>query len=146
MKKKCELELVRKYFKRGYTIGTLLVDGVYECDTLEPQWRDYANGEEKVKGKSAIPAGRYKIHMRSDGRHGFTVPQLNDVPMFSGIQIHPGNTADDTAGCILVGENKRVGKVINSISRFSKLMQKLLDCYCQCREIWITIRDERKNN
>ena len=129
--KKIELKLERVGYRQHYTIGHLYVNGVYQCDTLEPTWRDYAHGEEKVKGESAIPEGTYQIWLRSNGKFGFTVPQLIDVPMFKGVQIHPGNTFTDTQGCILVGTNSHVGKVVRSMSAFSKLMQKLFDAQFQ---------------
>ena len=55
----------------------------------------------------------------------FILPLILDVPNFSGIRIHSGNTENDTEGCILVGENKVIGKVINSRIIFNKLMSKL---------------------
>lgn len=123
--KKIVVKVLRVGYREHYTIGHLYLDGVYQCDTLEPRWRDYANGEEKVAGESAIPEGTYPMIMRSGGRHGFTVPQLCGVPNFTAVQIHPGNTWKDTSGCILVGLNVKPGKVLNSRMTFSLLFDKL---------------------
>lgn len=120
-----ELVLERKWKKKGYTIGVLSYKGDRMCDTLEPQWRDYKNGEEKIKYVSAIPEGRYQIRFAWSNKKKKLMPYLLHVPMFEGIMIHTGNTARDTAGCILVGENTQVGKVLNSTSTFQKIRQLL---------------------
>lgn len=142
--KKIELRLERVGYRAHYTIGHLYVDGVYECDTLEPTWRDYENGEEKVKGESAIPEGTYKMFLRSNGKWGFTVPQLIDVPMFKAVQIHPGNTFTDTQGCILVGQNAHVGKVVNSRVAFSKLFHKLFKAHSKGWSMEISVVQKYK--
>lgn len=120
-----ELVLERKWKKKGYTIGILSCKGVRLCDTLEPQWRDYKNGEEKIKYVSAIPEGRYQIRFAWSNKKQQLMPYLLHVPMFEGIMIHIGNTARDTAGCILVGENRQVGMVLNSTCTFQKIRQLL---------------------
>lgn len=107
------LILKRLYLKTDYTIGKLYMDGKYFCDTLEDQVRDLTK-EKKIPGKTAIPAGTYEIVVNMSPRFKRKLPRLLDVPGFDGILIHRGNTAEDTAGCILVGENRERGKVINS--------------------------------
>jgi hypothetical protein len=119
-----EFSLVRKYFNENYTIGKLSVDGVFLCETLEDCVRDLHDrnhdgdftdtGEGKVYGKTAIPYGRYEIKMIYWPKHKRQCPMLQDVPGFTGIFIHAGNTAEDSEGCILVGENKEKGKVLYS--------------------------------
>ena len=107
------LTLKRLYLKTDYTIGKLYMDGKYFCDTLEDQVRDLTK-ERKIPGRTAIPAGVYEIVVNVSPRFKRKLPRLLDVPGFDGILIHRGNTAEDTAGCILVGENRERGKVINS--------------------------------
>ena len=107
------LILKRLYLKTDYTIGKLYMDGKYFCDTLEDQVRDLTK-ERKIPGRTAIPAGVYEIVVNVSPRFKRKLPRLLDVPGFDGILIHRGNTAEDTAGCILVGENRERGKVINS--------------------------------
>ena len=107
------LILKRLYLKTDYTIGKLYMDGKYFCDTLEDQVRDLTK-EKKIPGKTAIPAGTYEIVVNVSPRFKRKLPRLLDVPGFDGILIHRGNTAEDTAGCILVGENRERGKIINS--------------------------------
>lgn len=108
------LLLKRKIKGDTYTIGTLYVNGEKFCDTLEDRVRDLAGGESKVPGETAIPEGRYRVIVNRSPKFGRDLPRLLDVPMFEGVLIHRGNTAEDSAGCILVGENKVKGKVINS--------------------------------
>ncbi len=115
------LRLKVRYFGREYSIGTLYVDGVRFCDTLEDPVRDYNRdgdlndrGEGKMYGRTAIPFGKYRVIVNRSPRFRRELPRLLEVPHFEGILIHRGNSAKDTSGCILVGENKVKGRVINS--------------------------------
>lgn len=97
------LVLERKLRLSDRTLGVLKINGVYYCNTLEPTYRDYANGEKKVTGKSCIPAGTYRIELRKSNKFKEYRAFLLNVPMFEGVLIHEGNTPKDTAGCILLG-------------------------------------------
>ncbi len=128
-----KLTLKRIALRPTYTIGRLYVDGKYFCDTLEDTVRDlnkdgkFDNGEKKVYAKTAIPYGTYEIKWTYSPRFKKYTPQLINVPSFEGIRIHAGNTSADTEGCILLGENKQVGKVLNSratINKFYPLIKK----------------------
>lgn len=105
------IEVKRKYLKKDYTIGKLYIDGRYVCDTLEDEVRPLG---EKVYGKTAIPVGTYKLRWAYSAKFKRYLPRLIDVPYFKGVLIHPGNIIADTEGCILPGENKHKGMVINS--------------------------------
>lgn len=111
-----KLTLKRIAKRDTYTIGRLYVDGRYFCDTAEPTVRELGkDGSGKVAGKTAIPCGTYKLIMKQSPKFGRLLPTLCDVPFFKGILIHRGNVPlKDSQGCILVGENKEVGKVLNS--------------------------------
>ena len=110
-----ELTTKRRYKKSEYTIGNLFVDGLYFCDTLEDAVRDLKpDGSGKIKGKTAIPAGRYEVTMTYSPKFKRRLPLLLGVPFFEGVRIHAGNTAKDTEGCLLVGKNRTVGKVLDS--------------------------------
>ena len=147
-----ELVLKRIAKKKGYTIGKLYVKQpiideylrgekfIYICDTLEPQWRDYAKGARKIKGKSAIPEGRYPIVITFSPTFKKWLPLLVNVPMFSGIRIHAGNTVKDTQGCILVGENREVGKVLNSRKYVEIIKAKIVEAKDKDEAVWIEIR------
>ena len=108
-----KLKLERLYLKPDFTIGKLYIDGKYFCDTLEDRVRNLTN-EKKIPGRTAIPAGRYEVIVNISPKFCRKLPRLLNVPGFEGILIHRGNTPEDTAGCILVGENRERGKVINS--------------------------------
>ena len=147
-----ELVLKRIAKKRDYTIGKLFIKEdvideystgeklTYLCDTLEPTWRDYAKGARKIKGKSAIPEGRYPIVITFSPTFKKWLPLLVNVPMFSGVRIHAGNTVKDTQGCILVGENREVGKVLNSRKHVKIVKEKIVEAKDKGEAVWIEIR------
>ena len=113
---------------------------LYFCDTLEPTWRDYANGAYKVKGHSAIPEGRYAVVISYSPKFKQWLPILLGVPKFEGIRIHAGNTTADTEGCILVGKNREVGKVLESRIWLHRLKQKIVEAKGRGEAVWITIK------
>ena len=122
-----ELTLTRTSKRNTYTTGRLEIDGTYFCDTLEPTWRDIGRGRpgRKVRGRTAIPEGRYPLAVTYSPRFGRWLPLLLHVPQFTGVRIHAGNTAEDTAGCILVGKNVRPGMVLDSRLWLRRLLRKL---------------------
>ena len=115
-----KLRVERLWKKPAYTVGRLFVDGKFFCNTLEDTVRDLSN-EKKVYGKTAIPYGEYKVVYNWSPKFGRNLPRLLNVPAFEGILIHPGNTADDSAGCILVGRNTEVGRLTESRYTSGKL-------------------------
>jgi hypothetical protein len=151
-----ELKLKRIALRETYTIGKLYVNGVYICDTCEDKVRDLNKdgdlldaGESKIQNQTAIPYGRYEVTIKVKSPkfsqksiynwcNGY-LPRLLNVKHFDGILIHAGNTAQDSAGCILVGENKVVGKVINSMIALKKLYPVLKTASDRGEKIWISI-------
>lgn len=115
-----ELRMERTDFSEGSTIGRLYVDDQFECYTLEDKVRPV-----KIKGKTAISAGRYEVIINYSQRFNRQLPLLLNVPNFEGIRIHPGNTAADTEGCILVGGTKSEEFVGESRLAFEQLFNKL---------------------
>lgn len=107
-----------------YTIGRLYIDDKVFCNTLEDTVRDLPE-EQKIMHKTAIPEGTYQVIVNRSPRFKRDLPLLLDVPYFEGIRIHRGNTAQDSSGCILVGENKVKGKVINS-TKYEVELTKIL--------------------
>lgn len=120
------LILERVYKKPAYTIGKLYINDLYFCDTLEDVVRDIAaDGSGKVYGATAIPAGQYEVKLTYSPRFKRVLPLLCNVPFFTGVRIHAGNTANDTEGCILVGKNRVVGKVLDSRMWEQRLINEL---------------------
>jgi hypothetical protein len=151
-----EITVKRIALKDDYTIGKMYVDGAYLCDTLEDKVRDYNKdgdlkdaNEQKVYGKTAIPYGRYEIAIDVVSPKyaqrasyiwcGGYLPRLLNVPHFDGILIHAGNSAEDSAGCLLVGENKIKGRLVNSMAILKRLYAILKSADAKDEQIWITI-------
>ena len=104
------------------TIGELLIEGVFECFTLEDVVRP--DGV-KVPGATAIPAGDYPVQITFSPRFQVRMPLLIGVPNFVGVRIHPGNTDADTEGCILVGQSTSDGSIFASRAAYNNLFTKL---------------------
>lgn len=117
-----KLTLKRIYFAEKYTIGKLYIDGVYFCDTLEDKYRDLTK-EKKVMHETAIPFGTYEVIVNLSPKFKRELPRLLNVPYFEGILIHSGLYPSHTSGCILVGENKIKGALINSKPYEVKLIE-----------------------
>lgn len=145
-----EMELVRIAKQKTYTIGHLYIEEernkaghpVFRklCDTLEPTWRNYAKGERKVMGKSAIPEGRYLVELAPSDKFRMWLPAVLFVPHFRGIRIHAGNTATDTEGCILVGLNTVKGEVRESRKYLEALMAQLWPRRNASQKLWLTVK------
>ena len=133
-----ELQLKRIAKRETYTIGKLSIDGQRYCDTCEDRVRDLPR-EPKVPGETAIPPGRYRVIVNYSSKFRRKLPRLLNVPYFEGILIHRGNTAKDSAGCILVGENRVVGKVLNSTQYEQDLTARLQAVQKKGEEIWIEV-------
>ena len=151
-----ELKLKRIALKKEYTIGRLYIDGKYFCDTLEDTVRDlnkngkFVNGEKKIAGLTAIPYGKYEVTLKVRSPRyskiqkymdfcGGYMPRLLKVLDFEGILMHPGTTAKDSAGCILIGKNTIVGKLTDSWNTWKKLYLLMKSISAKGEKIFITI-------
>lgn len=133
--------------KNTYTIGKMYVDGAYFCDTLEDTDRGFTQNTplatirlRKIANKTAIPTGTYEVIVNKSPKFNRMLPRLLNVPGFDGILIHRGNSDRDTSGCILVGENKEVGRVINSTGYETKLVEMLTKAQNNQEKITIEIK------
>ena len=150
------LKVIRKWPKAAYTVGRFYVGTAFFGNSMEDAdrglWQTMPLAEiqrRKIWGQTAIPKGTYVVKLTYSSKFatrtwGYKyrglVPQIVDVPGFEGIRIHPGSTANDTSGCILVGINKRVGMLLNSTSTYYKLMDDyLMPAYRRGEGITITI-------
>lgn len=142
-----QILIQRHALKEGYTIGRMEINGRYFCDTLEDTDRGLRESMTeaeiaalKVKGATAIPTGTYRIDMQTRSpRFGRVLPRLISVKGYAGVLIHSGNTAADTEGCILVGENRERGKVLNSRATLESLLVFLRAAQAEGEEIELTI-------
>jgi len=105
-----EIKVTRKWKGLNTTLSTVTIDGVPPLYALEDTDRGLTAqtpiaGILKVKlaGRTAIPAGRYRVDITYSNRFKRQLPLLMGVPGFAGIRIHPGNTHADTEGCLLPG-------------------------------------------
>lgn len=145
--------------KASYTIGKMYINGVYFCDTCEDtdrwltQYMSLAEiKRKKIYSRTAIPTGTYNVTMNvvsprfskrdfyKKNCDGGRVPRLLNVPGFDGVLIHVGNSAADSNGCLLVGKNSQVGKVLNSTNTFLALYKKLKEASLKGEKITITIQ------
>ena len=152
-----KLTLIRKYKKPDYTIGLLYINGVFFCNTIEDTDRGLSDKMKlsdiekiKIDGKTAIPTGSYTItidiqspkYSKSYYWYSYNkgyMPRLMNVKGFSGVLIHTGNSEKESNGCIIVGENKEKGRLINSKDTFKRLYKILKDCKNNKEEVTLTI-------
>lgn len=116
-----DLEIVRYDLDSVRTIGKLGSGGVFLAYTLEDAVREGP----KVPGATAIPAGEYEVEVTHSPKFKERLPLLKDVPGFTGIRIHTGNTISDTEGCIIVGLRRGSDIVIESRAALMKLLNLL---------------------
>lgn len=153
-----ELLVDRRWPKATYTIGRFFINGKLTCNTLEDADRGLSQYDPlsqiwstKIPNETAIPKGRYRVRMDivspkygaiqyyrnlTDGK----MPRLEDVPGFSGILIHPGNSPEDTSGCLLLGANTVKGRLTNSRYWFETVYREMRKAADKGEEIWITIK------
>ena len=153
-----KLRVERKWKKATYTIGKLYVNGKFFCNTLEDKDRGLNQNmplskikEVKVAAATAIPTGTYNLRMDIispkyalkpwyvKNCHGARMPRFENIPGYSGVLVHPGNTDKDTMGCLLVGKNDVVGMLTNSKATFLELYNKMYDAYKKGEKITIEI-------
>lgn len=134
-----QLLIIRKYRKADYTIGQLYVNGKFLCNTLEDTDRHLFQGQpiadiakKKIAGQTAIPTGTYRLQVSESPKFKRELIEIMSVPGFIGIRIHRGNTAADSAGCVLVGMNTAKGAVTDSTRyelELTKLVKSDADAY-----------------
>jgi hypothetical protein len=141
-----ELLLLRNRFYPTHTIGQLYVDGTYFCFVLEDVVREVAGQpveKWKIQNETAIPQGRFKVTLEDSGRFGPDTPTLQNVPGFQYIRMHPGNTNQDTDGCLILGYKLDA----NNCIAFGSTKPAVLDLKGKVKQatedVWITIKTVR---
>jgi hypothetical protein len=134
-----KLFLKRVQFDNDVTIGELSVDGKFQCWVCEDTVR--SEGSEKIHGKTAIPAGTYDVYVTFSNRFQRMLPLLINVPNFEGIRIHPGNTSEDTDGCLLPGIERLSKGVGASRVAFNLLFEKINGAKMRMEQVTIEIQN-----
>lgn len=118
------------------TFGQLFIDGQYFCETLEDVVR-----EEKIKGETAIPEGTYRITVENSPRFGRNTITIKDVPGFTGVRIHAGNTEGDTEGCPLVGQIRADASILKSKAALDELKPEIIAALQAGEQVWLEIKN-----
>lgn len=141
-----EIRVKRIARKDGYTIGKMYINGAYFCDTLEDTDRGLNSAmsvdeiiSKKRKGITAIPTGEYDVILSFSPKFKRVLPLLLNVKGYEYIRVHHGNFPSSTDGCLLVGENKIKGQIINSRATLEKLMSLFFECEKKKEKVTITI-------
>jgi len=137
----------REWLSDECSVGELYINNVFECFTLEDKDRGLTQSMplaeiQKLKqyGKTAIPKGRYPVVIQYSEAHGKDLPTLRNVPDYGGVEIHCGNTAVDTLGCILLGQMRTRTSVLSSVKAFEVFFPKLQAAFKNNEPIFITIQ------
>jgi hypothetical protein len=132
-----KITVQRDIFTDKSTTSKVYVNDRFQCYGLEDKDRRIEEGGEKVYGQTAIPRGTYKVIIDFSQRFQRPLPHILDVPGFTGVRIHPGNTAADTHGCLLVGATRNNDAVLSSRFAFDRLMEQIESAYDRREEITI---------
>lgn len=136
-----DITVTREQSYASTTIGRLTM-GSFSCYTLEDQVREREGASVlswKVNGETAIPRGRYSLIVTQSLRFQRPMPLLLNVPGFSGVRIHSGNTAADTEGCLIVGKTRLSSKLYDSRAAFNEFFPKLQEIL-KAEPVWISIQ------
>jgi len=138
-----EIEVKREPSAKGATLGSMFVDGAFECYTLEDTVRE-VEGEPvsawKIQNVTAIPRGRYRVTITFSPHFNRDLPLVNDVPGYSAIRIHNGNKPADTDGCILVGQTKEANLIYKSVAALDALFPKIKSAIDAGQPVFVTVQ------
>lgn len=126
------IRVERKWPRDKYIIGRIYIGGEYICNSLEPPWKNNAR-------YTAIPKGVYEVIMNYSPKFRRVLPLLLDVPQRSSVRIHRGNYPKDTQGCILPGENTKVGAVMNSTKYEELICKKISEAKARKEKVYIEV-------
>lgn len=135
--------LKREIFQEGFTLGRLYKDGDpfgYTCEDCD---RNLEDGGTKIPGRTAIPAGTYRLSANYSNRFKRQMPIVEGVPQFSGVRIHGGNTSADTEGCPLLG----AVRTAIGVSGCAEVNRQLLDAIVLAEEAgdvcWLEVKNAK---
>ena len=134
------ITLIREGENPKHNFGQMYIDGIYFGDTLEDEDRFLESDPTgKVQDQTAIPRGRYLVTLSLSKRFGKIMPEVHDVPGFSGIRIHGGNSTEDTSGCPLLGSVRTKDGIANCKGVNERLMDRLEAAAERNEEVWLEV-------
>lgn len=134
------LDLIRDdELDSAHNWGQLFVDGKFFCQTLEDKDRELEDGGEKVYGDTCIPRGRYPVKLTFSNRWGKFMPEILEVPGFTGVRFHGGNTEHDTRGCPLLGAVRTKTGIANCAGVNQRLIDLLESAAEKDEEVWLEV-------
>lgn len=134
-----EVVVTRSASVDKHTPGRMTINGRHFGYTCEDLDRHLEDGGVKVPKETAIPRGRYRLSITFSPHFGKMLPLIENVPGFSGVRIHGGNTEADTEGCILLGKAPTPTGIANCAERMSCLCGLLTEAEDYGTECWITV-------
>jgi hypothetical protein len=137
-----QLKVIRNPTKDGATLGSLYVDGMFFCFTLEDPVREVKGqpvSQWKIQNDTAIPVGTYDVTVTPSVRFRKDMPLVNNVPGYTGVRIHSGNTSADTDGCLLLGFAKTLNTVLRSLDAFNALFPKIQAALAAGQKVSLTV-------
>lgn len=135
-----ELQLIRDDDPANkHNWGKFYIDEGYFGETLEDKDRYLESGEEKVRGDTALPRGRYRVTLSESARFHKLMPEVHDVPHFTGVRIHGGNVESDTLGCPLLGAVRTTSGVANCAGINQRLIDRIGEAIANGEEVWLEV-------
>lgn len=139
-----QIDVIRSIKTAQSTQGSMSVNGIFACYTLEPTTREVAGqpvSQWKIQDQTAIPLGTYTVTIDFSPKFDRSMPLVNNVPDFDGVRIHWGNYPHDTDGCCLVGETMANDFVGNSREAFNALFPKIAAAIADGETVTITFTE-----
>lgn len=126
--------------QEGYTLGSLYRNGLFFAFTCEDEDRRLEDGGTKVPARTAIPRGRYRLTVSQSPRFKRRLPEVKDVPQFKGIRFHGGNKAEDSEGCVLIGQVRTAIGVAKCADTVNKLIDQIDVAEKAGKSVWLEVK------
>ena len=134
------MTLIREGENPKHNFGQLYIDGIYFGETLEDEDRFLeSDPTAKVQDQTAIPRGRYLVTLSLSKRFGKIMPEVHDVPGFSGVRIHGGNSESNTSGCPLLGSVRTKSGIANCHNIDERLIDLISEALARQEEVWLEV-------
>lgn len=123
-----------------FTPGKMFANGQMFCQTCEDRDRKLEVGGVKVKGQTAIPRGKYKVIVTFSNRFQRPLPEVLDVPGYTGVRFHGGNKAEDSEGCILIGQVRTDTGIANCRPTVERLIKMIESAEDTGGSVWLEVK------